>query len=208
MNKIKPIRIRAAFAKATARFFLNGLGINQFPINAIKIVQKLAQLYYFSDDTEEGFTTYHPAEGYKVYINIYLPDGRINWTYTHELAHIVLKHFQTYDCNSLNDQELSILDREANIFVREFLMPEKLVRMYAIPPVSVPALGNLKEKFDVSWEAMINRLDELGIQNKAMTHKMLAEWRQSKTLEISNPKYDDFMKAIREMLDFVDNFKW
>lgn len=87
------------------------------------------------------------------------------------MAHIVLKHFQIYDCNFLNDEELIILDREANIFVREFLMPEKLVRMYAIPPVSVPALGSLKEKFDVSWEAMINRLDELGIQNKALTKK-------------------------------------
>lgn len=208
MNKVKPVRVRAAFAKATARFFLHELGITQFPINARKIVQKLARLYYFSDDTEEGFTTYQPAEGYKVYINICLPDGRINWTYTHELAHIVLKHFQTYDCNSLNDQELSILDREANIFVREFLMPEKLVRMYAIPPVSVPAIGSLKEKFDVSWEAMINRLDELGIQNKALTQKMLAEWRHCKPLETVNPKWEDFMKAIGEMLDFVDNFRW
>ncbi|MEW8960056.1 MAG: ImmA/IrrE family metallo-endopeptidase [Moorella sp. (in: firmicutes)] len=168
----------------------------------------MARLYHFADDTEQGFTTYHPAEGYKVYINICQPDGRINWTYTHELAHIVLKHFQTYDCNSLNDEELSILDLEANIFVREFLMPEKMVRIYAIPPVSVPALGRLKEKFDVSWEAMINRLDELGIQNKTLTLKMLDEWQHCKHLETVNPKWEDFMKAIGEMLEFVDNFRW
>ncbi|KYH31768.1 hypothetical protein [Neomoorella mulderi] len=30
-------------------------------------------------------------------------------------------------------------------------------------------IDKLKEKFDVSWEAMINRLDELGIQNKTLT---------------------------------------
>jgi len=107
-----------------------------------------------------------------VYINRDSLDQRINWTYAHEIAHIKLKHLEDYDCNSLNDRELWRLDREANIFTSNFLMPEEWIRERASSPLSKAALGSLRATFDVSWEALINRLDELGIQSRAESLKL------------------------------------
>jgi hypothetical protein len=50
--------------------------------------------------------------------------GRLTWTLCHELGHIVLDHFNKYDMANLVPWEEKILNREADIFVRELLMPE------------------------------------------------------------------------------------
>jgi hypothetical protein len=163
----KPTTVHKFRAIAMARVFHHELGIMKPPIDAKKIVKCLARLFYFSDFHEEGFTVYGPPlVNYRVYINKDSPDGRISWTYAHEIGHIKLRHLEVYDCNNLNAHERWILDREANIFTSEFLMPKGLIKKYACPPICQSKLGELKNLFEVSWEALINRLDELGIQAK------------------------------------------
>lgn len=53
--------------------------------------------------------------------------GRLSWTLGHQLGHIVLDHFNTYDMANLAPWEEKILNREADIFARELLMPEDWV---------------------------------------------------------------------------------
>lgn len=44
------------------------------------------------------------------------------------------------------------------------------------PPLSVPKLGKLKDKFSVSWEAITYRFNELGICEKIEIDQLFAEW--------------------------------
>ncbi|MBC7343789.1 MAG: hypothetical protein H5U02_15320 [Clostridia bacterium] len=71
------------------------------------------------------------------------------------------------------------LDREADWFAKNFLMPEQWVRNEARilsphgEPLLARELGWLKEIFDVSWEALMVRLEELGIQDRCVSEEQL-----------------------------------
>ncbi|OLN29951.1 hypothetical protein DSOL_3291 [Desulfosporosinus metallidurans] len=92
--------------------------------------------------------------------------GRTNWTIAHELGHIILNHFIEFDIDNLNDEEHDILDREAEIFARELLMPREWVKSNCEHPLTISILAKLKNLFDVSWQAITYRLDELNIYSK------------------------------------------
>ncbi|MDI6813897.1 MAG: ImmA/IrrE family metallo-endopeptidase [Desulfitobacteriaceae bacterium] len=165
---LRPKHVRRRVAVAAARIFLCELGLKYPPVDAKWAVKQLARLFYFSHPEDDGFTLYNAVTGeYMVYINADLPDARMNWTYAHETGHIRVKHLLHYDCNNLNERERWILDREADIFTSEFLMPKGWVKKYVTKPVaSIKELAYFKELFSVSWEALIYRLDELGIQKR------------------------------------------
>ena len=78
----------------------------------------------------------------------------------------MLRHLELFDCNNLNEREHWILEREANIFTSEFLMHKLWVKRLARPPITPFELSQLRKTFGVSWEALIYRLDELGIESK------------------------------------------
>jgi Zn-dependent peptidase ImmA (M78 family) len=109
---------------------------------------------------------------------------RLRFTYAHELAHIILKHFVEFDVLNLTPAEIRILDREADIFASELLMPEEWMRQYANPPCSARELGRLKGLFEVSWEALIRRLDELGIQPAYVSRVYLREYAILKSFDL------------------------
>lgn len=165
---LRPKYVRRNLAVAEARNFLFELGLKYPPVDAKQIVKQLARLFYFSNLDDDGFSAYDPNTGeYFVFINLDFPDARMNWTYAHEVGHIRIKHLLHYDCNNLNERERWILDREADIFTAHFLMPKGWVKKYVTKPVtSFNELAYLKGLFNVSYEALINRLDELGIQKK------------------------------------------
>jgi len=185
MHIRRPTRIRANRAVMMARQFRKQMGITG-PVDAKSVLTKLAKLYYFSSAqdpdfaNEEGFTILGEDGIYRVYINVDLPEGRDNFTYGHETSHIVLGHHKEFDVDFLSDYELWILDREANIFTAEYLMPRGLIleAIADLPwPPSVSELAYLKDIFGVSWTAMINRLDELKIVSKAYCYGLFKERR-------------------------------
>lgn len=188
------MRVRASVARAAARLFLGQLGVQAPPVNAKKVLKSLARLYYFEHPCDDGHTAYDALTGsYKVYINRYSPEGRVNWTYAHEIGHIKLRHLENYDPDLLTDEEHWVLDREANIFAAEFLMPKSWLVRYAKLPLTIPDIGQLKDLFDVSWEAMINRLDELGIQSKLETRACF---------EITAPKAEIATTSIEQVENY------
>ncbi|TEB13420.1 ImmA/IrrE family metallo-endopeptidase [Pelotomaculum propionicicum] len=156
--------------------FLREAEITEPPINVIELIEVFGRIKWH-EDAEDGFTIYDEKRGkYCIFIDPRTIDGRITWTMCHELAHIVLMHFVEYDMDRLTPREEKILDRECDIFVREFLMPEEWVLRYYEPPLSVPQLGKLKDKFSVSWEAVTYRFNELGICEKIEIDQLFAEW--------------------------------
>lgn len=108
---------------------------------------------------------------HKTYINGSLPEGQDTFVRGHELGHIILGHNRRFNCSNLTNREHYIVEREANVFATNLLMPEDWVRVYAIPPLNTRTIYKLKTLFAVSWAAMINRLDELNIQAKTETER-------------------------------------
>ena len=68
-----------------------------------------------------------------IYDGLLRGDARARWTLAHELGHILLQHprrpFRVRDTNSARPIDPR-LEREANIFAREFLVPAHLARNY------------------------------------------------------------------------------
>ncbi|HHY94042.1 MAG TPA: ImmA/IrrE family metallo-endopeptidase [Firmicutes bacterium] len=147
------------------------------PVNARAMVATRARIVLFSDDTEDGMTVYRPKTGrWYVYINRRRLNGRrANFTWAHEAGHIYLGHGWMYDCNKLTDREQWILDREANMFAAELLMPWHWVEKFVPVPCGPEALEEAARLFGVSREAVIHRLEELGIQDQRTTVATMRE---------------------------------
>jgi Zn-dependent peptidase ImmA (M78 family) len=183
---IHPGRVQADVAKTAALAILKKYNIQVPPVPAEQIIKKEGwQLSYFSTSqypdfaNEEGFCRLNEGR-YYLYLNAELPAGRDVWTYAHETAHIVLKHHELYDTNDLTKHENWLLDREADIFAANYLMPEEwiFIRTDSRQICLIADIYDLKTQFGVSWEAMIIRLDELSVQSKNLTHSIFNHRRK------------------------------
>ncbi len=80
---------------------------------------------------------------------------RQRFTFAHELGHLILEHdlrVQTYN-EMINLKTKSPIEREANLFAAELLMPKTLVSDY-LKKHQVKTVKELAEIFNVSEEAM------------------------------------------------------
>ncbi len=144
-----------------------------------RMLNFFSKIYYFESnhlnpdfELESGFSVYILHEGgYKTYINAGLPEGKDLFTHGHEFGHIALGHHIAYDIKNLTYYQYEYLDAEADIFSANLLMPAEWVRVYANPPIWPATIFKMKTLFGVSWTAMINRLDELGIQERSESCK-------------------------------------
>lgn len=182
-----PARVKKSKARQTAYSILNCFGISTPEVPVKKILKEYGRLFLFEGNcldtkNDAGFCIYNGAE-YSIYINKELSGGVDNFAYAHELGHIVLGHFKDYDVNNLSDNQLWLLNREADIFATNLLMPEHMLQTYITTPLSVQDIGYYKTWFGVSWEAFINRLDELNICPKCIVNNLFEEWRISKTVK-------------------------
>lgn len=161
-----PQRPRYSLIEKLAKQELQRHGQKAPPVEVERMVARVATITLFDHDTCDGWTTFQGGR-YTVYLNRALAaSGRGRWTLAHELGHIVLGHFCDFPLDNLRQGEESVLDREADVFARELLMPAEWVTDYVQPPCDAKALRRYKEMFGVSWEALILRLDELRIQSK------------------------------------------
>ena len=124
--------------------------------------------------------------------------GRDIWTHAHETAHIILKHHELYNVDALTDHEKWLLDREANIFAANYLMPEDWIldRIDNSQILLISDIYNLKIQFGVSWEAMINRLNELNVQSKNFTQSLFNHRRKLVQQDSLIIKVDKSMKFL------------
>ena len=173
-------------SKAAALALLKKYNIQAPPVPVEQIIKKerwqLSYFYTYQDPdfaNEEGFCRLIRGR-YYLYLNADLPAGRDIWTHAHETAHIILKHHELYDINDLTEHEKWLLDREANVFAANYLMPEDWIldRIDNSQIVLISDIYNLKIQFGVSWEAMIKRLDELNVQSKNFTNSLFNHRRR------------------------------
>ncbi|MBS4760963.1 MAG: ImmA/IrrE family metallo-endopeptidase [Clostridium sp.] len=101
----------------------------------------------------------------KLYVNADESPKRQNFTIAHELGHFLLGHLNSSEYSVLyrnNELSDSPLEREANCFAANLLVPEKLLRktLKDYPFITDNQLGNL---FGVSEIVIKNRKKHLGV---------------------------------------------
>lgn len=132
----------------------------------------------------DGATTIRCAIGTITVLN---PDDRdfpqrVRWSMCHELMHVLLQHLDDFSALHLSAEQEGVLCREADLGTSELLLPAGAVRHFIADRFPAAAgigllpreVGALKEHFQVSWQAMTIRLDELGIQDRHVTWGLFA----------------------------------
>lgn len=180
------------------RFLLNQ-GINSLPVDPFELVEKnswtiknMAQLSKEFDlslirkiikESNDGGTLYSAStnEYCIIYNEKIRSNGRIRWTVTHEIGHIVLGHLEDFPetCISrqgISNNEYEILEKEADYFTAYVLAPP--IVLYHLKLTSVSQIQN------------ICMLSKLASENRL---KHQTKWNQ-------HPYIDNF--AIRVILNF------
>ncbi len=77
---------------------------------------------------KDGWTIQNPYTGhFRSLINLERPYNRVRWTMAHELAHIILQHFAEMPPGGVPNKMFRWMEREANIFAEELLIPWEFV---------------------------------------------------------------------------------
>jgi len=156
-----------------ARALLKKFNVEEPPINVLEIAEYLQAKIILSDELpDDVFGCLLPLKNGKfiIVVNIFTSDTRKIFTVAHEIGHLCMKHHlvlnkiyqkQKLQASSFNQIKgtKAKMERLANIFAAELLMPKHLVKRY------YGQLGGdiekLAEVFMVSKEAMEIRIKEL-----------------------------------------------
>lgn len=141
---------------------LKEAGVTRPPTNLEQICDHLdVQIhYYYTDGLEDSFVFLH-CSVYHVVIAISGCEALDRWCIAQKLGNIVLGHCHLYTVDTmhediLTDSEGYILDREADIFAEELLMPVPWMENH-----KSSSINQLKKVFGVSKEAINIRYNNL-----------------------------------------------
>lgn len=164
---LKPTIIRKDYARARARISLKESGVVRPPTNLERICNEIGvQVHYHcTEGMEDSFMFLHHSV-YHIVIAISGYQTRDRWSLAHELGHILLGHCNLYkvdtlDKDFLTEAERYILDREADIFAEELLMPIQWVEKHRDS-----SINQLRKVFNVSKEAITIRINNLPYVSK------------------------------------------
>jgi Zn-dependent peptidase ImmA (M78 family) len=93
---------------------------------------------------------------YLLSANSKLPQGRFRFSIAHELGHFLLKH----EPEQIGEKRKPSLERQADVFAAELLLPEGLLR--ADRPAHT--VEELLKRYKVSKQALSIQLKELGLR--------------------------------------------
>jgi len=109
--------------------------------------------------------------------------GRRNFTLAHEYAHLLYDHGPSVcDISEGETPGLAGDERSANIFTIEFLLPaEPLRKDFSRRDLtnrpSMQDIGKIKGKWNVSVQAMLYRLEHLGLIERGYANYLLTSYR-------------------------------
>ncbi len=171
--KVRNLQTPAAAATETLmRTIADANGCVSLPIDVKRVLEKLGikvETMFLEPDTSGLLVKNKADEPFKAVSNIQNHPHRKRFTYAHELGHYIHSYQDLPD----NEKAGKVEKRDelassgtdpdeiwANKFAAALLMPASIVRNYWAQGMSVPAMSVL---FDVSDEAMKNRLSTLGL---------------------------------------------
>jgi Zn-dependent peptidase ImmA (M78 family) len=111
---------------------------------------------------------------------------RMLFSLCHEIAHIELCHFDSFFTKCYKKME-----RECNIFATNFLTPISAFTDFVTffydteNYLDATDIINIAEHFNISWTCCIIRLDELCIQEKKISDKLVSTYNARKAKSLS-----------------------
>ncbi len=148
----------------------------------------------------DAFSVWAGEEGRQpVIVSSREPAGdRLRFSLAHELGHLVM-HSPILDT-------VSQLEKEADQFAAEFLLPEEGIRRDIVSPVTLSSLAALKPKWRVSIAALVRRARDLSIISETQYRMLMKQvsargWRtqEPENLAVTPEK----PRAIRKMIEVL-----
>lgn len=127
-----------------------------------------------------------------------VPGDRLRFTVAHELGHLVMHRAPV--------GTLTYIEKEANLFASEFLLPEDAMREEIVPPVTLASLARLKARWKVSVQMLVMRARDLRIISEYQYRYMFEQigaygWRTREppnlAITVERPRY---IRQVAEML--------
>ena len=131
-------------------------------------------------------------------INAERPTDRWRWNVAHELGHLVM--------HSTLRGGLKEIERQADEFASELLMPRNGIALELPSPLSLPVLGDLKRRWRVSMQALIRRARDLGSISEAQYFYWLKQLgrrgqRETEVVQLEGPpERPRLMRKLAEVL--------
>lgn len=161
---------RLSFARAVARKYLRKHRVLEppVPVEYILVAEGFqVELLPYPDDTA-GESWWDEGVGH-VAVNPVLPAGRLRFTLAHELGHLSLRHHQqrlesfarlreSYDVAAEPPESLDPIEREADVFAAELLMP---LSLFHRDWERMRRIERLAERYEVSHTAAQRRVRAL-----------------------------------------------
>jgi Zn-dependent peptidase ImmA (M78 family)/transcriptional regulator with XRE-family HTH domain len=196
-------------AEVIARKSKTVADIPQGPIiNMVGIMEKNGIIIHFLQNAPEKFdgTTLICKSGQKIIVvNSDIPNDRKRFTIAHELGHCIMHIPFSSDLDPYSD-----IEKEANLFAAEFLMPALEIKRDLVA-LKFRDLADLKNYWRVSKVALIKRAHTLGLINQSRYTTFMIEISRAgeRRTESSDVELDDprilklILKALTEQLDYT-----
>ena len=147
----------------------------------------------------EGIDAYSVWAGFDekkptMIVSTNVPGDRFRYSCAHELGHLVMHQWIK--------GTIDTLEREANEFAAEFLMPAEQMEQELDPPISIHSLKLLKEKWGVSIQALIRRAYDLQLISERQYRYFLYQIGK-KGMRVEEPVYIPLEKPrlLRQMAE-------
>ncbi len=124
--------------------------------NVIRLIESAGGIVVamdFGTDKIDALSQWLPGMPPVFLVNRRIPIDRLRFTLMHEVGHIVMHRFPT-----------ETMEREADLFAAEFLMPEREIRPQLMG-LSLVKLANLKPYWRVSMNALLYRASDVDAIN-------------------------------------------
>jgi Zn-dependent peptidase ImmA (M78 family) len=164
------MKVREFYTRRAAHDLQLTLADKRLPLDVLGICERQGYILRWEEealDKNEEAVTYRIRDRYFIFLKKAqgsTASCRLRWTLSHELGHIMLGHFDQYDLSfgatsDLGESTAWAINREANIFAEELLMPESFIRKnHARGP------EYLRLTCDVSRQSLAIRLRKLGLE--------------------------------------------
>jgi Zn-dependent peptidase ImmA (M78 family) len=129
------------------------------------------------------------------------PGDRMRFSIAHELGHLVLHRGA--------EGSRSELEKQADEFAAEFLMPREAIRKELFPPVTLSGLVELKKRWGVSMQALVVRARDLDVITERQ-YKYLFQQMGSHGWRIEEPVFIPAEKPrlLRKMIEVIYGLKF
>lgn len=130
------------------------------------------------------------------------PGCRDRWTIAHELGHIVLHHYRDNDLVDNVDD----IEREADAFASEFLMPAHEIRHQFAPRLGLVELAQLKRHWRTSMQSLISRASQLRRISDSQKDRLWREisakgYRREEPVDVGVDKIEIIDELVRVHLE-------